>query len=244
MGMFDFIGDLFGGNDSNPGLIGGALGQQVLPGLNTVAPGQYMSTLAQYAPQAANINLDYNKILGPGYANLYNQVEDIYDPKQRALRSATTNSILDELNLGGSLSPETVKQVQQKSLQTSGASGFRGGSPIGLGLVARDLGQTMEDLRNKRQAMAAGYVRSAPKGNQIFQAESVANPADAANLLVGNSNQQNAYNTFASELGAKNAQNAAGGLFDLGGMISGVFSGNNNPFTSILKGAGGILGFL
>ena len=219
-GMFDFLGD-FGS---------GATGQRAIPTRSQISPGDLYQGMAGSVGPLSSINRDWNN----NRARNANEVEDIYNPLQRNLRGTTTKSILDELNLGGNLSQEDQDFVTKKALQGNVASGF-GISPGGRGMVARDLGLRSLDLRNNRMDRARGFLAENPKGYQMYN--EVTNPNDVADLMLGNSNATNDYNTFSSLLKSQNDKNESGSILNMAGSIFGAMGGMGGIFSNM--GGGG-----
>lgn len=220
--------------------LGGMLGQRDIPEYRAVSPEQKVAAMRGSVGPLADVNIAWNNRLAPAYARNSNVVEDIYDPTQRPLREATSKSILDELNLGGSLSQDDQDMVIQKALQGNVASGF-GVSPGGRGLVARDLGLRAQDLRDKRIGTAANYTLATPKGYQMYQPQTITDPTDVANWMSEDAANENSYNTFSSLLQSQNDKNAAGGILGMAGSIFGGIGGMTGGGTGG-GGIGGIMG--
>lgn len=228
-GLFDFLGDVGGG----------ALGQRSIPGRESISTGDLISGMGSAVDPLADINIRWNNRLGPAYARTANAVEDIYNPLQRTLRGSTTKSILDELGLGGNISKEDSDRVIREALQGNVASGF-GASPGGRGLVARDLGLRELDVKNNRMDRAANFLAQNPKGYQLYQPQTITDPNDVADLMLGNSNAANSYNTFASLLKSQNNKNASGSILNMAGSIFGGMGGMGGGGGGIEK-SGGIM---
>lgn len=85
-------------------------------------------------------------------------------PDQSALRKGNNSvpaNILNDLKLGGGLRADTQDSVMGSSLNQANSSGVIN-SFSGRGLVAKDIGQTAEGLRQTRLARAQDYIRSEP----------------------------------------------------------------------------------
>lgn len=82
-------------------------------------------------------------------------------PGQGALRQNTPNAINSELALGGDLRNDTKDLITQQALNGTSASGVIN-SFNGRGLVAKDIGITSEDLRQKRVSNATTYMANNP----------------------------------------------------------------------------------
>lgn len=187
--------------------IKGFFGQQDVPDQKYLSGSDVAGSVAAAAPGVGAANLAYNQAMAPGMARLNRQVEDIYDPNQGGLREATTKSILDQLNLGGQLPPDVQEAVLRAGFE-KGAAGGLGGSLAGRNLVGRDLGLTSLDLLNKRIGTAAGYTRSAPRPNELYQPQTTGfTPADVGSIEIANNNAQNAAAVYKSQIEAHNARN-------------------------------------
>lgn len=133
-------------------------GQSVAP-QSTIIPtnellGQSFGSLnSQVAPGL----LAWNQALAPGLTDVQLGVANQLDPSILANFRGANKSILDQLNLGGTLDQELQNQVVTNALEGNAASGF-GVGVGGRGLVARDLGLTSMDLLRRRQqdALASG----------------------------------------------------------------------------------------
>jgi hypothetical protein len=79
---------------------------------------------------------------------------DITSGKSNSLYNESSDSILQQLRLGGQLDPETQALITRSALAQSGGAGIAG-SGAARGLVARDLGLTSMGLLNARQQAAA-----------------------------------------------------------------------------------------
>lgn len=132
--------------------------QQVAP-QSTIIPtdqllGQSFGSLnSQVAPGLVG----WNQALAPGLVDVQLGVANQLDPSILANFRGANKSILDQLNLGGTLDQELQNQVITNALEGNAASGF-GVGVGGRGLVARDLGLTSMDLLRRRQqdALASG----------------------------------------------------------------------------------------
>lgn len=156
--MADFFTDLFDSVTNQQ-----ATPQQTIIPTSDLLSQSYGTLNSQIAPGI----LGFNQALAPGLTDVQLGVERQYDPNIATLRGATTKSILDELNLGGTLGLELQDQVIRNALEGNAASGFGVGQG-GRGLVARDLGLTSLDLARQRRGEALGAVRSSPSLNSLF----------------------------------------------------------------------------
>lgn len=234
--MADFFTDLF---DS-------VTGQQAVP-QQTIIPtsellNQTYATMAGSAPGLIN----YNRAIAPGLMDVQLGVEKQYDPNIASLRTATTKSILDELNLGGTLGPELQEQVVRNALEGASSSGF--GSPVGLssggrGLVARDLGLTSLDLAQSRRGEALGAVRSSPSLSSLFTPQGIMAPETVASSIQGVQAAQDEYANLKEDIRRKNFSSLIStGFKIIGGVVGGAFGGPAGAQMGMSAGGGVIQG--
>lgn len=220
-------------------LAGGLFGQQSIPGAVIPSTDDIIATSIANTPKIANATVDYNKILAPGLTQAQLSSEKLYDPRQADLRHATTRSILDQLQLGSTIPKDVQDMVIRNSLEGAAASGF-GVTPGGRGLVARDLGLTSLDLLNQRIGTAMNATRSAPSLNQLYQPQGIGmTPGDVADLVLGNAQAQNNYNTFKSTVEANNRKNMWEQPLNLAASAYGSYTGAKALGGATGGGAGG-----
>lgn len=181
-------------------------GQSQTPDLNNPSAAQILKKTRNNVPAVAGINTDFNNIIGPAYANLGRNVENIYDPNQGALRGATTSRLLDEVNNPYSLPPELAQLFKQSANQTRGATGL-GASEAGRFNMLKTLGLDTLQFGENRINRAASFTRSAPLPNQLFQPITSLTPADAAGLTVAGNNQANQQNIYRTDIANTNTRN-------------------------------------
>lgn len=110
----------------------GALGSQVAPGL-----------------------LAFNQALAPGLTDVQLGVTNQLDPSILGNLRGANQSILDQLNLGSSMSPELQAEITRGLLATNAATGF-GASAGGTGNVLYQTALDKQNLRRQRQQDALG----------------------------------------------------------------------------------------
>lgn len=160
------------------------------------------------------------------------------------LQQQAADQILADLELGGSLDPETQAAVVRGALQRTGASGITG-SQAGRGLTARDLGLTSLGLRQSRiqKALTAGQSLTAAdiaartglqnilgaQAGQVLTAQQLLSgmlpeaglsPGDLASVAIGNANMANQANMQAAQAKAAGAQGVASALASGLGMFA------------------------
>ena len=135
------------------------LEKQYLPGQGEARNAAAQNFLSQLGPQAGAGRDDAMKAL----ADFINRGQPSSTPTYggNALTQSAADSILQQLNLGGALDPETQSAVVRGALSGGGRAGIVG-SEAGRGLVARDLGLTSLQLQQSRQqnALNAGVAQS------------------------------------------------------------------------------------
>lgn len=212
----DFFSDLF---DS-------VTGQQATPQQTIIPTDQLLAqTYGTMAGTVAPGILSYNRALAPGLTDIQLGVEKQYDPNIAALRGATTKSILDELNLGGTLGEELQNQVITNALEGSAASGFGVGQG-GRGLVARDLGLTSLDLAKSRRAEASGAVQRSPRLSELYTPQGFINAGDVAGSIQGVQAAQDEYANLKEDIRRQNFSSLIStGFKIIGGVVGGIYGG-------------------
>lgn len=143
MAFFDDIFDAVTGQQATP--------QQTIIPTNELLGQSYSTLNSTVAPGL----LAWNQALAPGLTDVQLGVANQLDPSILANFRGANKSILDQLNLGGTLGEELQNDVITNALEGNAASGF-GVGVGGRGLVARDLGLTSLDLLRRRQQDALG----------------------------------------------------------------------------------------
>lgn len=187
-------------------IVEGFFGQQGMGQFNNPDAMQYLGGVRKAVPKIADINIDFNNRLGPAYAKLGGQIEDIYDPNQRALRSATTDRILSDVENPYDLPPELVRLITSKALEGNAATGL-GASQAGRFNLGKVLGLEGLKFGENRINRAASFTRSAPLPNQLFQPVTSLTPMNALELTVGANNAQNQFNQYEAQNESQNAAN-------------------------------------
>lgn len=255
MGMFDFIGDIFGG--------GG--GDQQQPQIMSTQDliNQTYGTLQSTIPGVTA----YNQALQPLFTGLQLSSENqVFGPAANQLQQGTYQSILDQLNMGESLSPELTADITRKLLESGSTTGF-GASPGGIGNIILQTALEGERRGQMRRNEALGAVNLLPSSRYQFQPQGLFTPQQIAGDIRGvqaaeqeaaafaAAQQEQEFNQLFST-GLQIAGTVAGGIFGGGlpgamaggalGSIAGqaLFpttsgSGSTQAFTSTLSGFGG-----
>lgn len=183
------------------GVIGGAVGYFSAPKKPTYTPidvnklitnarseyaTNYQNSIgleAQYNPTQAAARTSSNQALqaaadqtSTGFKARNAMLDDVLSGKSGQLYNESSDSILQQLRLGGKLDPETQAAVTRAALQKGAGSGLSG-SDAQRGLVARDLGLTSMGLLQSRQAAAE---QAAQAGVSRLQAGNSAAGLDAS----------------------------------------------------------------
>lgn len=261
--MASFLGDLF---DSVTGQM--ATPQRtIIPLSEQLAQGGSLLQ-SQILPQ----NIAYNQALAPAMTDLQLGVQNqIFGPAANQLQRGTYQSILDQLNLGESLSPGLTADINRKLLESGAATGF-GATPAGTGNIILQTALEGERRGQMRRNEALGAVGQLPVSRYQFQ------PQDVTGALLGLSSgvqqEQAARDELANvtedirrknfsaliNTGTKIAGMVAGGIFsggnpmaiqaggNIGGSllgssgVAGMGGGGGTGFASILSGLQGIGG--
>lgn len=144
--MADFFGDIFSavtGQQATP--------QQTIIPTNELLGQAYGSLSGQVAPGL----LAFNQALAPGLTDVQLGVANQIDPSILANFRGANQSILDQLNLGSSMSPELQAEITRNLLATNAATGF-GASAGGVGNVLYQTASDKENLRQSRVRNALG----------------------------------------------------------------------------------------
>lgn len=258
--MASFLGDLF---DS-------ITGQQATP-QRTIIP------LAEQLAQGGSLlqsqilpqNIAYNQALAPALADIQLGVQNqIFGPAANQLQRGAYQSVLDQLNLGESLSPELTADINRKLLESGAATGF-GATPAGTGNIILQTALEGERRGQMRRNEALGAVGQLPVsryqapfqdatelisslGGQVQQQQAAADELANVTEDIRRKNFSALINT-----GTKIAGTVAGGIFGgpggamIGGNIGGSILGSSgvggmgspqaqqqNSVASILAGLG------
>lgn len=236
-------------------------GQQATPVYNPLSPQQGLTQafgIAQgLVPQYAALN----QALQPVQTGLQLSNEaQIYGPQANTLRQNTYQSILDQLNLGESLSPELTADITRKLFESGAASGF-GASAAGRGNVILQTGLEGEARGRARRAEALGATNLLPTSRysytptampdvggiygQLEQQNEIQNQFENQAENIRRSNFTSLLNTggkllgmgvgaaFGGPLGASIGGNVGGSL--IGGPSRGIGS-QSAGFSSLLSG--------
>lgn len=172
-------------------------------------------------------------------------LSDVVSGKSNSLYNESSDSILQQLRLGGQLDPETQAMITRSALAQSGGAGIAG-SGAARGLVARDLGLTSMGLLNARQKAAADQstlglnrfqvgqqaaqqdAQTAQMLASVFQARGLPtsglDPLIPAALRVANTKGQNAVDMASLLQENKSRANNVDSVLGLGKSAYGAYS--------------------
>lgn len=236
-----FFDDLFGGG-----------GDEIQ--YNALSPAQALEQTYSNLQSTVPGVTAYNKALQPVLTGLQLSNENqIYGPAANTLRQNTYQSILDQLNLGESLSPELTSDITRKLFESGAASGF-GASPAGRGNVILQTGLEREARGARRRAEALGATRLLPASSYQYTPQGIIQPETILSDIRGQEsiqnqiamdNEQNRSATFSNLLntGATLAGFAFGG--PIGGAAASTITGAiGGPKYGIGGGGGGFSSIL
>lgn len=168
--MADFFTDLFGGLTGQQ-----ATPQQTIIPTNDLLTQSYGSLNGVVAPGLVG----FNRALAPGLTDVQLGVTNQIDPSILGNFRGANASILDQLNLGSSMSPELQNEITRNLLATNAATGF-GASAGGVGGIQYQTAIDKQNLLRQRQqdALAAG-TNGLGISNRIY------NPTQFTNLGAG-----------------------------------------------------------
>lgn len=232
MAIFDFLGDIFGGGG------GGSPGFQP----TFLSTGDLFSQAGGMLPQLAGSEVAYNAALAgiPGATSIpdvqLGVQEQIYGPAANQLQQETYQSVLDELRLGSSISPEMQDFVTQQTLQQLGSSGI-GTADAGKIFGARSLLDVLPRILQDRQDRALGAVKALPTLEKLFPTRQPFGDTAGLTLAQDIGNTQAAKNNFGM-LQERERKSSFTSLLSTGARLLGMAGGG------FLGSAGGPLGTL
>lgn len=236
-------------------LIGSVTGQQGTP-QQTIIPTEELlqrglSTANSLAPQVAALNKSYQPIFT---GNQLASEQQVFGDAANQLQRGAYQSILDELNLGNSVSPELQDLITTNTLSQLGTSGLKT-SDAGKIFGARSLLSAGIDLGRQRRGEALNASNLLPSSRLTPQVIGVPNPMEISGMIeqeqaakdnyanvvedIRRSNFSSLINTggrilgtaagafFGGPMGASIGGNIGGSLFGRGG-VAGVNSGGQS----------------
>lgn len=254
--MANFLSDIF---DSFSG-------QQATPQQTIIPTGDLLNRsygiLQNQVPNVAA----YNNALQPVLTGIQlNNENQVFGPAANQVRQGAYQSILDELNLGNTVSPELQDLITTNTLQQLGSSGL-GASDAGKIFGARSLLSAGLDLGRSRRNEALGAALQLPTSSYRPTPQGVMDVREIAQDVRGVQAAEDEYANLTEDIRRKNFSSlintggrilgtVAGGIFggpmgaSMGGNIGGSLfqgsgvagrggasGGSDGGFTSILNG--------
>lgn len=209
--MADFFSDLF---DS-------ITNQQATP-QQTIIPttdllNQGYNTATGLAPQVSALNQAYQPIITGNQLASENQV---FGSAANQLQRGAYQSILDNLNLGNTVSPDLQDLITTNTLQQLGRSGI-GSADAGKLFGARSLLSAGLDLGASRRNEALNASSMLPSSRMTPQVQGIPDPMGIANAIQG---EQAAKDQFAN-IAENTRRNNFSALINTGGRILGTAVG-------------------
>lgn len=229
--MANFLSDLF---DS-------FTNQQATPQQTIIPTSELLSrgysTATGLAPQVAALNKAYQPIITGNQLASENQV---FGPSANLVQQGAYKSILDELNLGNTVSPELQDLITTNTLQQLGSSGL-GSSDAGKIFGARSLLSAGLDLGRSRRQEALNASNLLPSSRITPQVQGIPDPMGISGMIE---QEQAAKDNFAN-LQEDIRRSNFSSLINTGGRILGTAAGAffGGPIGAQIGGSiGGSLG--
>lgn len=208
MAFFDDLFDSFTGQQATPQ-------QTILDPYQTASQGYGMAT--GLAPQVAALNQAYQPIITGNQLASENQV---FGSAANQLQRGTYQSILDNLNLGNSVSPELQDLITTNTLQQLGSSGI-GTADAGKLFGARSLLSAGLDLGAQRRNEALRATGMLPSSSFQPGTIGIPNPNDFTNALYDQQAARDEYANLQEDIRRSNFSS----LINTGGRILGTVAG-------------------
>lgn len=202
-------------------LIGSVTGQQGTP-QQTIIPTQELlergySTAKGLSSAVADLNKAYQPIFT---GNQLASEEQVFGPAANQLQRGAYQSILDELNLGNSVSPELQDLITTNTLSQLGTSGLKT-SDAGKIFGARSLLSAGIDLGRQRRGEALGASNLLPSSRLTPQVIGVPNPMEISGMIEQETAARDNYANLVEDIRRSNFSS----LINTGGRILGTAAG-------------------
>lgn len=196
-------------------------GQQSTPQQTIIPTNDLLNqTYSQLSSQAPNV-LAYNQRLAPGLTDLQLGVQNqIFGPAAGELQQKTYQSILDNLNMGGSVPPELQDLITTNILQQGTRSGV-GTSGVGRLFGARSLLSAGLDLDRQRRQEALGAVSRLPTSSYTYNPQGIMDAGAVAGDIRGVQAAQDELANLTEDIRRQNFSS----LLNTGGRIAGTVIG-------------------
>lgn len=205
--------------------------------------GQGYSTATGLAPQVAALNAAYQPIITGNQLASENQV---FGPQANLVQRGAYQSVLDELNLGNSVSPELQDLITTNTLQQLGASGV-GSADAGKLFGARSLLSAGLDLGRARRAEALNASNQLPSSRFQPGTIGVPDPMGIAGMIDQEQAARDDYANIVEDTRRKNFSSLINTGTRILGMVAGGIIGakTGDPVGGVMAGGaigGSILG--
>lgn len=194
--------------------------QTIIPTADLLRQGY--GTATGLAPQVAALNQAYQPIITGTQLASENQV---FGDAANQVQRGAYQSILDELNLGNTVSPELQDLITTNTLQQLGTSGI-GTADAGKLFGARSLLSAGIDLGRSRRAEAMGAASALPSSRITPQVQGIPNPMEVSGMIEQEQAARDEYANLVEDTRRKNFSSLINtGTRILGTVVGGVFGG-------------------
>lgn len=205
--------------------------------------GQGYSTATGLAPQVASLNAAYQPIITGNQLASENQV---FGPAANLVQRGAYQSILDQLNLGESVSPELQDLITTNTLQQLGASGV-GAADAGKIFGARSLLSAGIDLGRQRRSDAMSASGALPSSRFTPQTIGVPDPFGIAGMIDQEQAKRDEFANLQEDIRRENFSSLVNTGTRILGMVAGGIIGakTGDPVGGVMAGGaigGSILG--
>lgn len=214
--------------------------QTIIPTSQLLSQGY--STATGLAPQVAALNQAYQPIITGNQLASENQV---FGPSANLVQRGAYDSILNELNLGNTVSPELQDLITTNTLQGLGTSGI-GTADAGKLFGARSLLSAGLDLGARRRAEALGASNLLPSSRFQPGTIGIPDPMGISGMIEQETAARDNYANLQEDIRRENFSSLinTGGRI-LGSVVGGVVGAyTGNPVGGVMAGGaiGGSLG--
>lgn len=221
--------------------------QTIIPTSDLLRQGY--NTSIGLAPQVAALNQAFQPIIT---GNQLASESQVFGPAANLVQRGAYQSVLDELNLGNTVSPELQDLITTNTLQQLGTSGIST-ADAGKLFGARSLLSAGLDLGRSRRAEAMGASAALPSSRITPQVQGIPDPMGVAGLIGEEQAARDDYANIVEDTRRKNFSSLINTgtriLGTVGGGIIGGFLGNpdmgastGGAIGSQILGQGGVAG--
>lgn len=215
--------------------------QTIIPTSQLLSQGY--STATGLAPQVAALNQAYQPIITGNQLSSENQV---FGPSANLVQRGAYDSVLNELNLGNTVSPELQDLITTNTLQGLGTSGI-GTADAGKLFGARSLLSAGLDLGARRRAEALNASSMLPSSTFKPGTVGIPDPMGIAGMIDEETAARDQYANIVEDTRRKNFASLIGTGTRILGMVAGGIIGakTGDPVGGVQAGGaigGGIFG--